>query len=107
MPLLPNIITHAASCFSWFDPKHGVVDASDLGCVAGRSPFSQVFDDAADRGCVLYSARTGRHVLFTLLEVLRDREGDITGWVLTDAGEIRGRSLVYVPSEIKITIYND
>jgi len=77
--IMPNLMTHAASCFAW-DFASGIVDASDLGFTAGKLPFAQVYDDAADLGFYIYSAKSDRRLLFTLLTELRDGEGELSGW---------------------------
>lgn len=44
--------------------------------------FKQVYDDAVDEGLSIVSQRTGHTVDFVVTNVIRDREGDVSGWKL-------------------------
>lgn len=73
-----------ASKFSWSEVG-GTSEASDLGW-RGKVPRS--FEVVSDR--------TGRVELFTFVEIMRDAEGEVTGWRFVSGG---GR--------FRVTVYND
>lgn len=54
-------------------------DISDFG---PGFDFERVYDDAADEGLTVHSARTGLDVVFALENVVRDNDGDILYWEL-------------------------
>ena len=56
-----------------------VAEASSL------PPFRRVWDDACDEGLTLISARTGREVVCAVVDLMRDDEGELTGWTLRPA----------------------
>lgn len=70
MALLSNVPVYATDnmLVDPTDNRHLIVDASGLGVGAGRKPFTKLYDDACDLGCVIRSHRTGNKYPLTLLE---------------------------------------
>lgn len=60
------------------DSNEFVAEASEL--PKGFNPMSPVWDDSADVGFVMVSAKTGREAVFVLDSTDRSIEGDIYGW---------------------------
>lgn len=56
---------------------NGVIDGSD---VPQLFPFPRIWNDACDVGFWVVSPRTGKHMLFSLQDELRDEEGEVYGW---------------------------
>lgn len=78
MLLKPRPVSTAQ--FSYFGAA-----AQFVGEVSSTNGLGRVYDDAADEGLTLVSARTGREVVFVVSEVHFDREGDLTHWTLRPA----------------------
>lgn len=55
--------------------------ASDFEPAKFATFFSKAFDDAGDVGFKMISSKTGRAVLFTWSETVRDGDGDIRIWI--------------------------
>lgn len=71
--------------FHYDGRRRFVAEASDFGplreAVRFGHPFlSQAFDDAADVGFRMVSAKTGKSVLFTLTNTIEDNDGDVSAW---------------------------
>ena len=92
---------HDGRSFAW-SGKQGSAEASSL-CPATSQmpqhvqPWDVVWDDAADVGFIVRSHRTQREEPFTLVEELRDGEGEVTGW----------RFAACCDPEVTVTIFND
>lgn len=79
--------------------KRFSAEISDLG---RGFTFGRVYDDACDVGLTLVSARTGRTMVFSVLDEERDREGELQCWVLRS---VQGASGAL--GEYSMTLYND
>lgn len=109
MATFRGVPIHASSHFTWAG-KVGVVDASDLGQleagpVWGHWPTGPV-------GFLVTSAKTGRNVLFKLVDVTRDREREVVARHYESVGAVDlARCLTKrpeaLPEAVHITIYND
>lgn len=78
--LIKSIPTYKASFVSW-KGNDGVVEASLLG--SGKSViWSQIWDDSIDVGFYLHSDRTGKDVLFTLVDEEK-HGGEVVAWVFS------------------------
>jgi len=76
------------------DRPQGCAEVSDLPGLS--APFRRVFDDSCDYGFAIRSQRTGKVVVFTVVEELDAVEGDVGGWYL--------RSL---DGAVEVIVFND
>lgn len=101
LPILPgmhHLPIHSARKFTW-DGDHGTCDASDFG---GADIDGRVWSVACDVGFIVESPRTGRRVLFTLVEEITVRGGLLEATVYASVSRIPGH-----PAPLTITIVND
>lgn len=59
----------------WFTTKLSTLNSS------GFNPLKRVWSNAVDRGFVMVSERTGREAIFTLIETVRDAEGNVVKYI--------------------------
>lgn len=76
-----------------------VCEASDLG---PNFTFVRIYDDAADAGFTMVSARTGKYANFYLVNTFRDGEGDVTHWLLKPTSEAIRRNPGLTGTEVHI-----
>lgn len=92
-----RVPTYSTRPISWRQ-THGSVEASDLTGFGQSGPFvSRVWDDSADVGLVLRSHRTGREVLFGLVDVDRGSDGEVRSWKLES----------HPGGNLHLTVFND
>lgn len=73
--------------FEWMPAsKTFVAEASDL--PSTFNPQNPIWDDAADRGFVLLSAKSDHQLIFTHTHNETDNEGDIDGFRFTAFSEV-------------------
>lgn len=87
--------------------KHGPLqystDASILSHHANGPMFGQVYDDSADEGFILVSAKSGREMRMHIVNTFRNADNDITHWVLESNKEDAKRLSTPV---LTITVWN-
>lgn len=73
--------------------------------LGGRYPmFGQVYQDAADEGCVLVSSKTGCELKMVVKQTHRDRENDVQYWELeSDPADARRLKLA---APLKLKVFN-
>lgn len=81
---------HSGHNFHWRG-KHGTVDISDL----GKDPFCEIYSYRGDRGFGIRGRF--RYIVFEIIGVEPDSEGDIIAWNLKSVTE----------SGFTVTVYND
>lgn len=99
-----NVIApiHSSKQFSYNkSTKTFSTEASTLG--RGSSFMKHVWNDSADVGFGIESAKTGEVVLFTLSQEHRDREHDITHWTFSVYNPKRDPKL----NGLKVIVFND
>ncbi len=79
-PLPRGVIApqHSTDRFTYTSSGAFVAEASDFG--PNARIWGQLYNDAADIGLVLISAKSGARIAFYLDEERKDREGEITEW---------------------------
>lgn len=92
--------------FTFFTDKTGapvfVGEASDLRGLALQAPL---YDDAADVGFVMRSAKSGSLAVFHLSETQEDAEGDVICWVfLPTSATVRREPRM---AKARVRIFND
>lgn len=70
-----NLISLNTNKLDWM-PEHGAF-VSEMSDLPSTILFQRVYDDAADRGFILESARTGRTKLFTLYSEVINNDGEL------------------------------
>ena len=93
MKLTLPIDTYETRLITWKGDV-GIVEASDLKSFRLR----RVWNDSLDMGCYFKSHRTGRLVLFTVVEHEVNNEGELTEWKLASYG---------LTDPVIITVLND
>lgn len=48
----------------------------------GSNPFGRVYEDSCDEGLTILSYKTGLEASFVVEDTKRDREGDVTCWIM-------------------------
>jgi hypothetical protein len=81
--------------------KTFTADISDL----GSRVFERIYPDACDQGIVMMSYKTGVEAKFVVEKEERDRENDLTGWILVPTAD----TLRKIPhlNGVKVIIFND
>jgi hypothetical protein len=92
----PYCPIHSASRIGWRG-NNGTAFASDIDNPI-RGLHARVWDDACDVGFILENPLSDRQVVFTLVEVLTDREGETVGWRYESHDFTR---------KLTVTIFND
>ena len=81
---------HSGHSFHW-KGSNGAVDISDL----GKDPFCVIYHDKGDRGFGIRGKF--RYIVFELIEVDRDPDGNIIAWNLKSITE----------TGFTVTVFND
>jgi hypothetical protein len=93
--------------FSWHGPRRFGDEGEYVGEISSTNGFGRVYDDAADEGLTLVSARTGQEVVFVVDHTERDRDGDVLFWLLRPAvrhARPQNHAAIY---RTTIRLYND
>lgn len=82
----------------WFTIEMSTLNAS------GFNPLKRAWSNTTTPGFVLVSAKTGREEVFTLIETVRDAEGDVVRYVFAPVFSTvqKNRSL----SNCTVNVYN-
>ncbi len=83
---------------SLFNYRNGSFSA-EASCLGKRNLAALIYDDAADVGFLMKSARTGKKVAFSLSKIVKDNDGDIQCWEYVSQ-YVNGRTF-------KAVIFND
>lgn len=77
-------------------------DISDLSLGGKLNIWHRFWNDAADSGIDIVSARTGETVRYAITTTIRNGEGDVLGWeLLPVSGSVDGAE------KTRVRIYND
>lgn len=95
-------MAHASSLFTAdATTKTFTVDISDL----PRPAFHRIYDDAADLGMTLVSAKTSKEAVFVIDREFHDVAGELQGWILVPTPAMLARYRLL--RGWTIIVYND